>query len=176
MAENGHSSEQRKCNEEYKALLNKQAKTDLLAYYEQRSQGLIPQCEASGWGYDHPKHRQQTRTMMNTVVAQSFFHVDWNKGFTGRGGRSCFQVYHAHNVDNSAVNPANGPDVLVGPKGESLQDVIGAEPPTVSETRGRFSKNLEEVDDGGLMSVQIFGKLLMMVSILSIETTATDRA
>ena len=91
MAENGHCSEQRQYDEQYKTALNNQAGTDIFAYYEQRSEGLIAQCEEFDWGYDHPKHRQQTRTMMSTVVAQSFFDVNWDKGFTGRGGKSCFR-------------------------------------------------------------------------------------
>lgn len=57
-------------------------------YYEKRSKGLIPQNEQVGWGYEQHYRRDMTRDCNDALVKQALFDVEWNKGYTGRGGMS----------------------------------------------------------------------------------------
>ncbi len=59
----------------------------LLAYHGDRRQGLVPPCEEPGWGFEEPERRDLYRDIYDTKVAKSFLEIDWNKGFTGRGGK-----------------------------------------------------------------------------------------
>ncbi|KAL6717435.1 hypothetical protein ACLMJK_005350 [Lecanora helva] len=58
---------------------------DILAYYERRRRGSIPQCEDANWGCEYPKKRACIRTQHAMTVTHAFLDVDWDKGFAGRG-------------------------------------------------------------------------------------------
>ena len=121
----------------FRALLLEEVDTSIFVYHEKRRMGLIPQNEEPRWGYEDPRHRQETHIRHNgTHVAQSFFEVDWNKGFTGRG------------VD-ARYDQINGDYRLRGPKGETMKDLVGAEAPTSPEVRFIW-RAVDKGDDDGI--------------------------
>ena len=55
-------------------------------YYENRREGLIEQFEDPGWGFANSQRRKIAREVNNRHVTHAFDSIDWNEGFTGRGG------------------------------------------------------------------------------------------
>ena len=129
-------------NQEHLAKLRKQVSPADLAYYEQRSKGRIPQREEPGWGLEDPVRRKLFRDINACKVTMSFFEVNWNKGFTGRGGKVVHGIYIRQITNDSKVKSVDermyGRNDLVGPKGETPEDVKIPELPTPQRERGEF--------------------------------------
>jgi len=49
-------------------------------------------------------------------------------------------------TDIATVDPALGGNALVGPKGEALEDVTGAEPPTTQQAKGKPIRQAATID------------------------------
>lgn len=116
-----------------RASISNSVNPSVFEYHEKRMTGLIPQNEEAKWGYEDPRQREVTRVRhINTHVAQHFFEVDWNQGFTGRGMDPRSRDYH----------PA-------GPMNETLANLVGAERLTPPEER-RLWQAVDRGDDDGV--------------------------
>ena len=129
-------------SELHKALLAQHVKSNVFRYYEDRSKGLIAQCEEPGWGNDDPQHREQIRRMNEKTVLRSFFEVNWNKSFTGRRGKPVLGSTHTRRgIDENVVrrehSQVNVECVFVGPKDEAPKEEDLEQPPVLKATRGR---------------------------------------
>lgn len=112
----------------HKAKLLKRMDPSVFEYHTKRQTGLILQNEDSNWGSEHPTRRHESRIRhKHTRFARSFLKVKWDKGFTSRG-----------------VDFRRRDSRLEGPKGETLENVAGAEGPTLPEARRLW----QMVDDG----------------------------
>ena len=59
--------------------------SDLRDYYEKRSKGLIEARPYNSWGPETPEEKAKWQQWW-APIQQTFHPIDWNSGFTGRGG------------------------------------------------------------------------------------------
>lgn len=65
--------------------------SDLRDYYEKRSKGLIEARPHDSWGPETPAETAFWQQWW-LPITQEFHPIDWNAGFTGRGGKSIPQA------------------------------------------------------------------------------------
>ena len=81
------------------ALLKRELGKELVEYSLRRKEGLIPQREDLGWGFESSSRRNRARDINNRTQGLPFFEVKWKEGFTGRGGMSLHRILSRTVVD-----------------------------------------------------------------------------
>ena len=125
--------------------------SDLRDYYEKRSKGLIEARPNDSWG---PETVAETEFWQQwwLPITQEFHPIDWNAGFTGRGGKVSPKRFETGTV----VKYANGNPVqeteeamerpgLVGPMDETIvMDVSPVVKEVARKNEGSTSADAEE--------------------------------
>ena len=98
--------------------------SELRTYYEKRSKGLIEARPNDYWGPETPEETAKWQQWW-APIRKNFRPIDWNAGFTGRGGEifSCaLRVVSCNANGGTVVKTEKAMEVpgLVGPMGEKL--------------------------------------------------------